>query len=64
RILLVCIKSLGTCLCPRCLVEKSQVHKLGTVHDMTKRERTCRKDSIHRQAQVEIARKAIFSGGY
>ncbi|KAL1690493.1 hypothetical protein GGG16DRAFT_18769, partial [Schizophyllum commune] len=64
RILLVCIKSLGTCLCPRCLVEKSQVHKLGTVHDMKKREQTRRKDSKRQQEQVETARKAIFSGGY
>ena len=33
RILLVCMKFLGHCPCPRCLIEKSNIDCLGTKQD-------------------------------
>ncbi|TRM56743.1 hypothetical protein BD626DRAFT_375545, partial [Schizophyllum amplum] len=64
KILLVCIKSLGTCLCPRCLIEKNQVKELGMVRAMKRRAKTQRNDSERKQEHVENARKAIFEHGY
>ncbi|KAI6096854.1 hypothetical protein F5141DRAFT_1190943 [Pisolithus sp. B1] len=34
KVLIARIKFLGTCPCPRCLTKKTNLHKMGMVHDM------------------------------
>ncbi|KAK0437054.1 hypothetical protein EV421DRAFT_1739254 [Armillaria borealis] len=53
RVLMACLKTMGTCLCPQCLVQKSEVQQMGTA----------RVDSHSRRWQVEEARKTIFLKG-
>jgi hypothetical protein len=63
RVLLASIRFLARCPCPRCLIEKSQIHELGTTRDQQRRKRT-RIDSHLRQQKVEMARGWIFEKGY
>ncbi|OJA15139.1 hypothetical protein AZE42_07563 [Rhizopogon vesiculosus] len=63
KILLACIKFLGACPCPRCLVEKQNIPKMGTKLDMKHRERTRRADDERRRRHVEQARRLIFKEG-
>ncbi len=58
-----CLKHLGTCLCPQCLTEKSQVPQVATPADMERRQNE-RVDTTARQAAVEKARKLIFLEGH
>ncbi|PBK86077.1 hypothetical protein ARMGADRAFT_1047940 [Armillaria gallica] len=30
KVLMACLKTMGTCLCPRCLIQKSEVQQMGT----------------------------------
>ncbi|TRM67223.1 hypothetical protein BD626DRAFT_627628 [Schizophyllum amplum] len=63
KVLVVCLKFLGKCLCPRCMIEKKQVRELGMIRDMRRRERTRRVDTVRHQARVKSARKLIFESG-
>jgi hypothetical protein len=63
RILLACIKFLGLCLCPRCLVEKKDVSKMGTTSDMATRGDNIRIDDQSRKKKILRARKYIFKRG-
>jgi len=63
RILLANIKFLGQCPCPRCLVKKVDVPKMGTKSDMTRREATARVDDDARRWNIKRARKLIFEKG-
>ena len=65
RVLLSTIKSLGGCPCPRCLVQKDKIGKLGTLADRKTRKnlKTVQTDSIQRQKRVELTRRWIFEKG-
>ena len=63
RILLACMKFLGCCPCPRCLVEKDNIDRLGSKHDRSLRTNNCRMDSQQRQNWIERVRKMIFKKG-
>ncbi|KAK7435189.1 hypothetical protein VKT23_019759 [Stygiomarasmius scandens] len=64
RILLVCIKFLAECPCPRCTITKSRISLLGTKNDFKVRESKRRKDSPLHQEKIELARQFIFCQGY
>ncbi|ETW82716.1 hypothetical protein HETIRDRAFT_54372 [Heterobasidion irregulare TC 32-1] len=64
KVLLAGIRSLAKCLCPRCMVEKTQVYKMGSKLDMRLRTKTARVDNAQRRHTVEIARKIIYEQGY
>ncbi|KAK0447141.1 hypothetical protein EV421DRAFT_1706835 [Armillaria borealis] len=63
KVLMACLKTMGTCLCPRCLVRKSEVEWMGTINNMKRRVTKARVDSHSRRWQVEEARKTIFLKG-
>ncbi|KAK7442067.1 hypothetical protein VKT23_016343 [Stygiomarasmius scandens] len=63
KVLLASIRSLATCPCPHCLVEKDQIDQLGTKWDRRRRETKARIDSEHRQSTIERIRKWIFDAG-
>ncbi|PPR06562.1 hypothetical protein CVT24_001550 [Panaeolus cyanescens] len=63
KILFTCIKNLAECLCPECLVKKSDVHLLGTLRDMKNRELTARVDDESTQTSIAKAREAIYEQG-
>ena len=60
--LVAALKPLATCLCPRCLVEKNEVHKAGTPEDDEHRMNTSRVDSAVVHGKIRRARKLIFQG--
>ena len=60
RILMACIKYLGDCCCPLCLVRKSQIPLLGTDRDMRFREKNPRVD---RPADVANAQRLLYEKG-
>ncbi|KAK7468245.1 hypothetical protein VKT23_002754 [Stygiomarasmius scandens] len=64
KIVLACIKFLGTCLCANCLVKRSQVAELGTDADMKLREKKRRVDTKKIQQDLEKARRYIYEQGY
>ena len=37
RVLLATVRNRGTCPCPRCLVSKADIHKVGQVRDLRNR---------------------------
>ena len=63
RVLLCCIKYLGNLPCPRCLVHKSEIHKLGTKRDFKRRETKIRVDDDRRRMLVETARGMLYENG-
>lgn len=56
RVLLATIRDKGLCPCPRCLVAKSQLDRLGMARDQKTRQ-TIREFLFRR---VEVARDAIY----
>jgi hypothetical protein len=60
RILLACIKFLGECPCPRCLIKKEDVPKMGMKIDLETRLATQRVNDAQRHRKIEKARKLIF----
>ena len=63
RVLLCCIKYLGNLPCPRCLVQKSEIHELGTRRDFKRRETKVRMDDDRRRMLVETARGMLYEKG-
>ncbi|KZV89662.1 hypothetical protein EXIGLDRAFT_677825 [Exidia glandulosa HHB12029] len=63
RALIACTKDKGTCLCPRCLISKPLVPKLGLHADMQRRQSKARIDDENRQRKVRLARDLIFKHG-
>ncbi|KAH7909388.1 hypothetical protein BJ138DRAFT_1102735 [Hygrophoropsis aurantiaca] len=61
KILIATIKFLGKCPCPRCLVRKIDIPRMGMALDMRTR-RLPRMDSIDRRQRIELARKLVFKG--
>ncbi|PBK88273.1 hypothetical protein ARMGADRAFT_1034231 [Armillaria gallica] len=63
KVLMVCLKTMETSLCPRCLVRKSEVEQIGTINDIKQRFAKAQVDSNSRCWQVEKAQKTIFLKG-
>ena len=62
RVLLSCIRFLGECLCPRCLVKKADVPQMGKPTDMFTRQAYPRVNDCGYQSLINKARKHIFKG--
>ncbi|KAH8834403.1 hypothetical protein DL96DRAFT_1580429, partial [Flagelloscypha sp. PMI_526] len=62
KVLLACIKNLGTWLCPRCFVMKPHVSNLGSPDNRSVRLRL-RKDTPARHRLIKKARRLIFRFG-
>ncbi|KAF9219981.1 hypothetical protein BS17DRAFT_853961 [Gyrodon lividus] len=62
-ILLVCIKFLGQCPCPRFLVKKVNISEMGTLLDMTTQEHAPHIDDNEHKQKVLKAHKQIFKHG-
>jgi len=58
------MKFLGKCPCPRCLVSKDKIYKLGMMSDRRQRNRNARVDDHPRRSLIERARELIFVKGY
>ncbi|KIJ07066.1 hypothetical protein PAXINDRAFT_90974, partial [Paxillus involutus ATCC 200175] len=63
KVLLACLKFLGRCPCPRCLVEKDRIDRLGSKSDRHQRNHGIRVDNQQRRNWIEIARQKIFNFG-
>jgi hypothetical protein len=64
RILLASIRNRGKCPCPRCLIPKSRVEKMGMKRDMEERTSLARFDNNHRKWMVATARSIIYEKNY
>jgi len=63
RILMTCLKYLAQCPCPRCLILKSNIPRLGMEVDKNARQKLVRADSKAIQDTVNRARQMIFEDG-
>lgn len=63
RVLLACVRNLGHCPCPRCLIKGEYINGLGTKVDRQRRAKL-RKCDRQYQAKIEDARKIIYEKGY
>src|SRR5262249_23705490 len=64
RIVIVSIRNLGKCPCPRCLIPLDRVHRLGMTQDMTQRVGLSRVDDNHRRGKVMACRSLIYDESY
>jgi hypothetical protein len=64
RILIACIRNLGHCPCPRCLIPLDRVNNMGMRQDMTQRETLARVDDTDRRNRVATAREHIYEKNY
>ena len=60
RILIACIRNLGKCPCPRCLIPRYQIHNLGRPRDVARRTTAARVNSPMRRSKVSSARRLIY----
>ncbi|KIJ05403.1 hypothetical protein PAXINDRAFT_93527, partial [Paxillus involutus ATCC 200175] len=63
KVLLACVKFLGQCPCPRCLVKKTDISDMGKDDDMNTRRTELREDNDNYRRKVNKARKLIFTQG-
>lgn len=63
RVLLACIRNLGTCPCPRCLIRREYIQGLGTKVDEQRRAKLRKCDQRY-LAKIETAREIIYKKGY
>lgn len=63
RVLLATIRNLGKAPCPRCYLAKADIPKLGTVHDMKKRETLARTDAHVHDGTLTRIRNWIYKLG-
>jgi len=64
RVILACIRTCGTCLCPRCCIPKCRVHNLGMKLDMVHRTSLARVDDDAMRRKVKTAREIIYEKNY
>ncbi|KAF8833975.1 hypothetical protein BDN67DRAFT_863774, partial [Paxillus ammoniavirescens] len=64
KVLIACIRNLGTCLCPRCLIPKDRVHNLGTNRDSQACHVLARMDSAELCDKILNAHKLIYDKNY
>jgi hypothetical protein len=62
-VIYVCIRSLGRCPCPRCLVEITDVHNMGKTADLQIRTTNVRVDDQDRRKKIEKARRLVYAKG-
>ena len=60
---MTCLKYLAQCPCPRCLILKSNIPRLGMEVDKKARQKLARVDSKEIQDMVNNARRLIFEDG-
>jgi len=60
---MTCLKYLAQCPCPRCLILKSNIPRLGMEVDKNARQKLVRADSKAIQNTVNRARQMIFEDG-
>ena len=60
---MACLKFLSKCPCPRCLILKSRIPRIGSKTDNRDRDKLTRIDDIARQADVEKVRQLLFKRG-
>ena len=58
------IRDFGLYPCPRCLVQKEDIFKIGREDDRCTREELRRADTVEWQGRVEGARTALYENGY
>jgi hypothetical protein len=58
------IRDYGLYPCPRCLIPKDQIFKIGRDEDRCTREELRRVDTIEQQGRVEQARTELYENGY
>ncbi|KAK0479626.1 hypothetical protein IW261DRAFT_1564281 [Armillaria novae-zelandiae] len=63
KMLMACLKTLGMCLCPRCLIRKPEVSQMGTINDIKRRLTKAHQDNHPTCWRIEEARKKIFLKG-
>ncbi|KAJ8592983.1 hypothetical protein M405DRAFT_786759 [Rhizopogon salebrosus TDB-379] len=63
KVLLACIKFLGKFPCPRCLIPKGKIEKLGSTLDRLRRTRDARVDNHARRSMIDRVRDWIFTKG-
>ena len=61
--LMACLKYLSTCPCPRCLLHKSKISRIGSKSDTRDRLKLVRVDSDSRRDAVDSARRLLFEKG-
>ncbi|TDL15717.1 hypothetical protein BD410DRAFT_732279, partial [Rickenella mellea] len=62
KVLIATIRDKGQCPCPRCLIKKSDIPKLGTPGDVKRRQTLARRDDESRRQKVQEARDIIARG--
>ena len=60
---MTCLKYLAQCPCPRCLILKSNIPRLGMAVDKKARQQLARVDSKEIQNTVNHARRLMFEDG-
>ncbi|KAI0324055.1 hypothetical protein GY45DRAFT_1263589 [Cubamyces sp. BRFM 1775] len=63
KCLIACIKYLGRCPCPSCLIDKSRIQLMGTKRDMAQRIKKLREDTPWLRMLLERIRGWIFQRG-
>lgn len=64
RILIATIRDYGLFPCPRCLIPKDEIFKIGRDDDRRAREELRRADTVERQGRVERVRTDLYENGY
>src|SRR5271168_2116328 len=64
RIIIVGIRNLGLCPCPRCLIPMVRVPNMGMSRDLAQRVSLVRVDDVDRRARVQAARTAIYENNH
>ncbi|KAI0070164.1 hypothetical protein K474DRAFT_1693896 [Panus rudis PR-1116 ss-1] len=64
KVLLASIRDMGSCPCPRCLIPKSEIYRLGQTCDSRVRVSHARKDDADRRSKVQAARRFIYDHGH
>lgn len=62
RVLLSSIRLLGKSPCPRCLIKKEEISKVGTPRDLERRQ-DLRLDDKDRERRIKKARRLMFAKG-
>ena len=60
---MACLRNMGLCPCPQCLIKKIYLPGLGTTPDEQRRARI-RASDRHHTRRVRTARKFIYDEGY
>jgi hypothetical protein len=58
------IRDYGLYPCPRCLIPKDEIFKIGREEDQRTREEQRRVDTVERQNRVNQARTDLYENGY